>query len=147
MGQLVGPRPLGVGRRFGERLYGTSLGGVAERSNALVLKHAGLQYDVLDRRAEAEPGLVALGTMPIAMGLEFGAVAVMDCNDEVLPLQSGIEAVGDEADLQADTTWTVTCSTSRAGGPGPAAGGRQGAGLGVPGRSLEVRTPSIAAGA
>lgn len=38
--------------------------------------------------------------MHLAKGLEFKAVAVMACDDEVLPLQERIEAVGDEGDLQ-----------------------------------------------
>ena len=43
------------------------------------------------------------GVIPIediAKGLEFRAVAVMACDDEVLPLQARIESVGDDADLQ-----------------------------------------------
>jgi superfamily I DNA/RNA helicase len=35
-----------------------------------------------------------------AKGLEFRAVVVMACDDEVVPLQERIETVGDEADLQ-----------------------------------------------
>ena len=38
--------------------------------------------------------------MHLAKGLEFRAVAVMACDDEVIPLQSRIEAVADEADLE-----------------------------------------------
>ena len=38
--------------------------------------------------------------MPIAKGLEFKSVAVMACDDEILPLQSRIEAVADDADLE-----------------------------------------------
>jgi superfamily I DNA/RNA helicase len=38
--------------------------------------------------------------MHLAKGLEFRAVAVMACDDEVIPLQERIETVGDEADLQ-----------------------------------------------
>jgi superfamily I DNA/RNA helicase len=34
-----------------------------------------------------------------AKGLEFRAVAVMACDDEVIPLQQRIETVGDDADL------------------------------------------------
>ena len=34
-----------------------------------------------------------------AKGLEFRAVAVMACDDEVVPLQARIENVADEADL------------------------------------------------
>ncbi len=45
-------------------------------------------------------GSVAVGTMHLAKGMEFRAVAVVACDDEVLPLQSRIESVGDEADLE-----------------------------------------------
>jgi superfamily I DNA/RNA helicase len=38
--------------------------------------------------------------MHLAKGLEFRAVAVMACDDEVVPLQERIETVGDDADLQ-----------------------------------------------
>ena len=33
-------------------------------------------------------------------GLEFRSVAVMACDDEIIPLQERIETVGDDADLQ-----------------------------------------------
>jgi superfamily I DNA/RNA helicase len=35
----------------------------------------------------------------MAKGLEFKAVAVMACDDDVLPLQSRIESVADEVEL------------------------------------------------
>lgn len=38
--------------------------------------------------------------MHLAKGLEFRAVVVMACDDEVLPLQSRIAAVADAADLE-----------------------------------------------
>ena len=38
--------------------------------------------------------------MHLAKGLEFRAVVVMACDDEIIPLQERIETVGDEADLQ-----------------------------------------------
>src|SRR6266496_4020985 len=38
--------------------------------------------------------------MHLAKGLEFRAVAVMACDDEIIPLQERIETVGDDADLQ-----------------------------------------------
>lgn len=38
--------------------------------------------------------------MHLVKGLEFRAVVVMACDDEVIPLQERIETVGDEADLQ-----------------------------------------------
>lgn len=38
--------------------------------------------------------------MHLAKGLEFRAVVVMACDEDVLPLRERIEAVGDEGDLQ-----------------------------------------------
>ena len=38
--------------------------------------------------------------MHLAKGLEFRAVVVAACDDEVLPLQSRIEDVSDESDLE-----------------------------------------------
>ncbi len=40
-------------------------------------------------------GSVALATMHFAKGLEFRAVAVIACDDEIVPLQSRIETVAD----------------------------------------------------
>jgi superfamily I DNA/RNA helicase len=37
--------------------------------------------------------------MHLAKGLEFRAVVVMACDDEVIPLQARIESVGDDGDL------------------------------------------------
>ena len=37
--------------------------------------------------------------MHLAKGIEFRAVVVMACDDEVIPLQSRIETVSDDADL------------------------------------------------
>lgn len=37
--------------------------------------------------------------MHLAKGLEFRAVVVVACDDEVLPLQERIEAVADDSDL------------------------------------------------
>lgn len=61
---------------------------------------AGLSPRVLDDRVDVRPGAVNIATMHLAKGLEFRAVAVMACDDEVLPLQSRIEGVGDDGDLQ-----------------------------------------------
>ena len=41
-----------------------------------------------------------MSTMHLAKGLEFRAVAVMACDDGVIPLQERIETVADEADLE-----------------------------------------------
>ena len=61
---------------------------------------AGLSARVLDDRVEVRPGGVNVATMHLAKGLEFRVVSVMACDDEVLPLQSRIEGVGDDGDLQ-----------------------------------------------
>jgi superfamily I DNA/RNA helicase len=63
---------------------------------------AGLKWRVLDDRLapSADGSAISIGTMHLAKGLEFRAVAVMACDDEVVPLQERIETVGDDADLQ-----------------------------------------------
>lgn len=61
---------------------------------------AGLDVGMLDERLASGSGRVAVGTMHQAKGLEFAAVAVMACDESVVPLQSRIESVGDEAHLQ-----------------------------------------------
>jgi superfamily I DNA/RNA helicase len=59
------------------------------------------QYDVLELSERSEdPGeRISIGTMHLAKGLEFKAVVVMACDDEALPLQSRIESVADEVEL------------------------------------------------
>ncbi len=69
------------------------------RAQAAV-KKAGLPFTILDERVETTSGHVSIGTMHLAKGLEFRAVVVMACDDEVIPLQERIETVGDDADLQ-----------------------------------------------
>ncbi|MEZ6209623.1 MAG: 3'-5' exonuclease, partial [Phycisphaerales bacterium] len=54
----------------------------------------------LDGNEDHREGHVSLSTMHLAKGLEFRAVVVMACDDEVVPLQERIDAVGDEADLK-----------------------------------------------
>lgn len=55
---------------------------------------------MLDARIEIESGHVSVGTMHLAKGLEFRAVAVTACDDEVIPLQERIESVVDDSDLE-----------------------------------------------
>ncbi len=63
-------------------------------------KQGGIPFKVLDEHVETASGYASIGTMHAAKGLEFRAVAVMACDDEVIPLQERIETVGDDADLQ-----------------------------------------------
>ena len=61
---------------------------------------SGLPLAVLDEHMKTARDRVSVGTMPLSKGLEFRAVAVMACDDEVLPLQARIESVTDESDLK-----------------------------------------------
>jgi len=61
---------------------------------------AGIAYRQLNAQVEVTGGFAAIGVMHLAKGLEFRAVAVMACDDEVLPLQDRIEQIGDQGDLQ-----------------------------------------------
>jgi mRNA-degrading endonuclease RelE of RelBE toxin-antitoxin system len=61
---------------------------------------AGVSVVELNESVVAEVGKVAASPMHIAKGLEFRAVAVIACDDEVVPLQERIESVADESDLE-----------------------------------------------
>lgn len=64
------------------------------------VEDAGLDYAVLDDGARPSEGKVVVGTMHLAKGLEFRAVSVMACDDEVIPSQERLSEVGDETDLE-----------------------------------------------
>ncbi len=64
------------------------------------LRFADLPYQILDEHVATEHDRVSVSTMHLAKGLEFRAVAVMACDDEVIPLQERIETVGEDGDLQ-----------------------------------------------
>ncbi len=80
--------------------------GVFVRSDAQLdrackaIEDAGLSCKVLDENVETTSGYVSVSTMHLAKGLEFRAVVVMACDDEVVPLQERIESVADESDLE-----------------------------------------------
>ena len=70
-----------------------------DRATAAV-ESAGLPFTVLDDTVQVTPGRLSVATMHLAKGLEFRAVAVMACDDEVIPLQERIESVADDSDLE-----------------------------------------------
>lgn len=80
--------------------------GIFVRSDAQIsraraaVEAAGLLFKVLDDGVETASGQASLCTMHLAKGLEFRAVAVMACDDEVIPLQSRVETAADESDLE-----------------------------------------------
>ena len=64
------------------------------------VEDAELPFKVLDENLETTSGYVSISTMHLAKGLEFRAVVVMACDDEVIPLQERIETVVDDSDLE-----------------------------------------------
>ena len=64
------------------------------------IEDAGFSAVHLSTHPGGVSGSVAAGTMHLAKGLEFRAVVIAACDDEVLPLQSRIENIADEADLE-----------------------------------------------
>jgi hypothetical protein len=66
----------------------------------VAVNKAGLNVVVFDASTDVSPGSVSLCTMHRAKGLEFRAVVVAACDDEIVPLQARIEAVTDDADLE-----------------------------------------------
>ena len=86
----ISPREIGVFARSSVEL---------ERAKEAV-RQSGAEFNVLDESVETSPGKVSISTMHLAKGLEFRAVVVMACDDEVIPLQDRIENVADDADLE-----------------------------------------------
>jgi superfamily I DNA/RNA helicase len=60
---------------------------------------ASVEATELTGRTLSEPGRIMLGIMHFAKGLEFRAVAVMACDEGVIPAQSRIADVSDEMEL------------------------------------------------
>ncbi len=89
-GEGYAPHAVGVFVRSPEQI---------ERAVAAV-EAAGMRPARLDDGSGGVSGSVAVGTMHVAKGLEFRAVVVAACDDEVVPLQARIERVGDDADLE-----------------------------------------------
>ncbi len=104
---------------FAPHEMGVFVRSVAELARAeRAIRAAALVPTPLDGVANVASGKVAVGTMHLAKGLEFRAVVLSACDDEVLPLQSRIESIADEADL-ADVYETerhllyVACTRAR----------------------------------
>jgi superfamily I DNA/RNA helicase len=60
---------------------------------------AGVEATELTGRTDGEPGKIVIGTMHFAKGLEFRAVAIMACDEQVIPAQQRIADVSDEMEL------------------------------------------------
>lgn len=64
------------------------------------VENASIPFKVLDQNLESTSGYLSVSTMHLAKGLEFRAVVVMACDDEIIPLQERIETVVDDSDLE-----------------------------------------------
>lgn len=82
------------------------------------LSSVGIPFKVLDENIAIEDGMVSLATMHLAKGLEFPIVAVIACDDEVIPSQERIESITNQDEL--DEVYTterqllyVACTRAR----------------------------------
>jgi hypothetical protein len=73
--------------------------GQMERAQAAV-KESGYPCVILDDKLTSNFGSVNVATMHLAKGMEFRAVAVMACDDQVIPSSERISLVGDAGDLK-----------------------------------------------
>ena len=98
-----------MGAWIGERLaagiqpqeIGVFVRGETQLARALAaIEHSGAAPVALDDQIAPAANCIAVSTMHLAKGLEFRAVVVMACDDEVIPLQERIERVSDDSDLE-----------------------------------------------
>lgn len=88
--QGVSPHEIGIFVRSGEQMPRA----------VQAVANAGLSVSAPAAGVDPEPGMVVLMPMHLAKGLEFRSVVVAACDDDVLPLQSRIESVTDDSDLE-----------------------------------------------
>ena len=87
------------GVEFGEIGIFVRSNGQIERAK-LAAEKSGLPFKILDENMDSSSEKVTISTMHLAKGLEFRSVAVMACDDEIIPLQDRMESVADDADLE-----------------------------------------------
>ena len=74
---------------------------VAELNRAeQAVKNAGASFDRLNDLMEPDSSCIAIGTMHQAKGLEYRAVVVMACDEDVIPSNERMASVGDNSDLE-----------------------------------------------
>jgi len=91
--------------RMSEGMMSHELGVFVRSANQLgrartAVENAGHPFKVLDENVSTISGHISISTMHLAKGLEFRAVVVMACDDEIIPLQERIETVADDTDLE-----------------------------------------------
>ncbi len=67
---------------------------------ANAVRASGLRSTRVGETMSIPDGHVGIGIMHAAKGLEFRAVAVIACDDDVIPLESRLAEIADEADLE-----------------------------------------------
>ena len=73
----------------------------AELDRAIeAVENAGLDSLVLKENIQPQSGYVSVSTMHMAKGLEFRVVAVMACDEDVIPSEARLERIEDESDLE-----------------------------------------------
>ena len=60
----------------------------------IAVRHSGFNATILDDALTITRGEISIGTMHLAKGLEFRAVAIMACDDTIIPLEERIESLG-----------------------------------------------------
>lgn len=108
IGDDIAPEEIGIFVRSTEEL--TRARGAINAANQTPLE--------LSDRVEDRTGRISMGTMHLAKGLEFRAVIVMACDDDVLPNQERINSAADESELDEvyDTErhlFYVACTRAR----------------------------------
>ncbi len=64
------------------------------------VERSGKLYHILDDSVSANTDCISVSTMHLAKGLEFRAVVVMACDDEIIPSQERIETSENDSDLE-----------------------------------------------
>ncbi|WP_283470632.1 UvrD-helicase domain-containing protein [Methylosinus trichosporium] len=103
---------------------------------------AGREPMELSERGDEAGVRISIGGVHLAKGLEFKAVAAMACDEEILPVQSRIDSVADEVELEGVYETERQPFYVAATRAGSAADQRRGAGLGIPaGFYMIITTP------
>ncbi|MDR0654523.1 MAG: hypothetical protein LBG12_14625, partial [Synergistaceae bacterium] len=82
------------------------------------VKNTNTPFMILDDSNDVTNGHIPIGSMHMAKGMEFKAVAVMACDEDILPLVSRISSMAEDSDLKEvyDTErhlFYVACTRAR----------------------------------
>ena len=57
-------------------------------------------FQVMDTVVEPQVGSICIATMHLAKGLEFRAVAVMACDEDIIPQEARLRTTSDDSDIE-----------------------------------------------